>query len=67
MISSPDRQQAVALIKEAHQAGARLQPACQALAIDVRTYQRWSRGGAIKTDGRPAQPGGTGRGAGDLP
>lgn len=54
MISSPDRQQAVALIKEARQGGARLQPACQALAIDGRTYQRWIRDGTLKTDGRPA-------------
>lgn len=53
MISSPDRQHAVALIDEARQGGARLQPACRELGIDVRTYQRWTWGGAIKPDGRP--------------
>jgi len=41
MISTPDRQHTVLLIQEAHQQGARLQPACEALGIDVRTYQRW--------------------------
>jgi putative transposase len=53
MISLPDRQQAVELIDEARQAGARLKPACQELGIDVRTYQRWTQAGQLKTDGRP--------------
>lgn len=53
MISLPDRQQAVALIQEARRPGARLQPACTELGIDVSTYQRWTRGEAIKPDGRP--------------
>ena len=52
MISLPDRQQAVELVGEAHQAGARLKPACRELGIDVSTYQRWTRGAAIKPDGR---------------
>jgi putative transposase len=52
MISTPDRQQALELIDEAHQTGARLKPACQELGIDVRTYQRWSQGGGVKADGR---------------
>ena len=54
MISPPDRQHAVALIDAARQAGARLQPACRELGMDVRTYQRWTRGGGLKTDARPA-------------
>ena len=53
MISPPDRQHAVALIDQARQAGARLQPACRELGMDVRTYQRWTRGGGLKTDARP--------------
>lgn len=53
MISSPDRQQAVELIDEARQRGARLKPACQELGIDVGTYQRWTQGNGIKVDGRP--------------
>ena len=53
MISAPDRQQAVELIDEARQNGARLKPACQELGIDVGTYQRWTRDGGIKADARP--------------
>lgn len=53
MISAPDRQQAVKLIDEARQNGARLKPACQELGIDVGTSQRWTRDGGVKTDGRP--------------
>lgn len=53
MISTPDRHQAVELIDEARASGARLKPACQELGIDVRTYQRWTRGSGIRADGRP--------------
>lgn len=53
MISPPDRHQAVALINEARVSGARLKSACQKLGIDVRTYQRWTRGGGVKADARP--------------
>jgi transposase InsO family protein len=53
MISTPDRHQAVELIDEARASGARLKPTCQELGIDVRTYQRWTRGGGIKADARP--------------
>ncbi len=53
MSSTPDRQQAVELIDEARQAGARLEPACQELGIDARTDQRWTRGDGIKADARP--------------
>ena len=53
MISTPDRQQAVELIAEAHQSGARLKQACQALQISVRTYQRWIQDGDVKADARP--------------
>ena len=53
MISTPDRQQAVTLIEAAMQAGAGKARACKVLGIDVRSYQRWTRGGKLKTDGRP--------------
>jgi hypothetical protein len=53
MISPPDRPQGVALIDEARASGARWKPAGQQLGIDVRTYQRWTRGGEIKADARP--------------
>jgi transposase InsO family protein len=53
MISSPDRQHAVELIREAHQNGARLKAACAELGVDVRTYQRWTQDGKVKTDARP--------------
>jgi transposase InsO family protein len=54
MISAPDRQQAVALLEEAHRAGARWSRACAEIGIDVRTYQRWTAGETVQVDGRPA-------------
>lgn len=53
MISVADRQHAVALIRQACQAGARLQPACRALGMTVRTYQRWTQDGSVRADQRP--------------
>lgn len=53
MISAPDRHQAVMLIQEALQAGARCAPACAVLGLSVRTYQRWVREGEVRGDGRP--------------
>ena len=53
MISAPDRAKAVELIDEARTAGARLKPACDELNISIRTYQRWTKEGAIKEDQRP--------------
>jgi putative transposase len=53
MIRPTDRQQAVVLITEAHQAGARLALACTELGLDLRTYQRWTRAAVLKGDGRP--------------
>ena len=54
MISTPDRRRAVSLIDEARAAGARLKPSCGVLGITARTYQRWTQGGAVRADGRPA-------------
>ena len=52
MISEPKRRQALTLIEQAHQAGAALAPACKAMGISVRTFQRWSRPNASLCDGR---------------
>ena len=41
MISTPDRQNAIALIDQAKAAGARRTPACAELGIDARTCRRW--------------------------
>ena len=53
MTSLPDRQNAVALIKEAQSNGARLVKACALLNLSVRTYQRWISGSAVNADQRP--------------
>lgn len=53
MISAADRHQARELVAEARRAGARLGPACEQLGLSVRTYRRWTQGGALKADGRP--------------
>jgi len=53
MISHADRRHAVELIDEAVTAGARQRKACEILEISVRTYQRWTRGAAVLSDGRP--------------
>ena len=53
MISNSDRIQAVKLINEARQNGARLKPACKEIGICARTYQRWTKDSEIKKDQRP--------------
>lgn len=53
MISAPNRQLAVELINEARDSGARLKPACDVLNISDRTYQRWTKEGAVTMDQRP--------------
>ncbi len=54
MIGLEDRRQMAALIQEAHGNGARLQQACEAVGITVRTLQRWQDDeGLIKPDARP--------------
>ena len=56
MTSPSDRQQAIALIDEARQAGARLAPACKELGITDRTYQRWKGEHGVNEDARPSAP-----------
>ncbi len=53
MISTPDRQTAVALINDAITAGARRAKACAELEISDRTLRRWTKGGQIHADQRP--------------
>jgi putative transposase len=53
MINPSDRAQAVELIQEANQNGARLALACKELKISVRTYERWVSEGGIKEGQRP--------------
>ena len=53
MISASDRQRAIELMTEAHQAGARRHRVCQELGLTLRTVQRWTRQGTLHTDARP--------------
>ena len=54
MIGLEDRQTMARDIDEAHQAGARLQLACDIVGIDARTLQRWKAAeGLVRGDGRP--------------
>lgn len=53
MISTPDRERAVRLIKETTAAGARTFKVCDEIGLSMRTYQRWTREGKVKADGRP--------------
>jgi transposase-like protein len=48
-----NRRQAVELIQDAVQSGARRAQACAALGLSLRTYQRWVQEGGVKADGRP--------------
>lgn len=47
MIAPTDRQRAVKLIEEAVVAGARKEPACEVIGINLRTLQRWQHAGDI--------------------
>ena len=50
MIAAPDRQEAMMLIEQAVQAGARQALACRELGVSARTLQRWQH---QAVDGRP--------------
>lgn len=56
MISAPDRRKTVMLIDAARKSGARLLPACEVTGINVKTYQRWTQGGTVRSDQRPLAP-----------
>jgi transposase InsO family protein len=53
MTALPERQQLVAMVKEAQCAGARLMVACSEAGLSVRTYERWLMAGEVGEDGRP--------------
>lgn len=54
MISTQDRRDAVTLINEAVNSGARMFRACAELEFCPRTYRRWTiLAGTVKPDGRP--------------
>jgi putative transposase len=53
MTALPQRQELVELVGEAQRSGARLATACSEAGVSMRTYERWSRGGAVRADGRP--------------
>jgi putative transposase len=56
MISTPDRQNAIALIDQAAAAGARRAQACAELGLDERTYRRWRARNGTPEDRRPTAP-----------
>ena len=44
-MTAQDKAEAIILIEEACDAGCRLKPACDLLALDIRTFQRWKKDG----------------------
>jgi transposase InsO family protein len=56
MISTPDRETAIALIDEAVTAGARRAKACAELEVSDRTLRRWTKDGQVHADQRPLVP-----------
>jgi transposase InsO family protein len=54
MIGLEDRRSLAQDIQAAHEAGARLERACEVAGIDLRTLQRWKAGAGLQRgDGRP--------------
>lgn len=53
MTALPQREEMVADIEQARQAGARLKTACMELGLSARTFERWQREGVVRADGRP--------------
>ena len=56
MTPAPERQQLVAWIQEATQAGARKAQACAEAGLTLRTLQRWTAGDAVPVDARTTTP-----------
>ncbi|WP_374729924.1 IS3 family transposase [Caballeronia temeraria] len=53
VLTNSDRLLCISLIREATEAGCRLEKACNELGVSVRTFQRWVRDGdAVCADGR---------------
>jgi len=53
MTTPEERQQVMALVREATAAGARQEKACAVLRLSVRTLQRWQNGETVRIDQRP--------------
>lgn len=53
MTALPQREEMVADIEQARQAGARLKTACMELGLSSRTFERWQQEGIVRADGRP--------------
>ncbi len=47
-----ERAKLVALIREVHHSGARLDKACEVALLSKRTYRRWHRAGTVQADRR---------------
>ena len=52
LVSLPDRQHTVSLIKQAVKDGARQSKACEAIGLSERTIQRWMNGDEVMPDNR---------------
>ena len=53
MTALPQREEMIADIEQARQAGARLKTACMELGLSARTFERWQQAGVVRADGRP--------------
>ena len=54
MIRLEDRQVIAQAVEQAHEAGARLRPACELVGVGLRTLQRWKASdGLVRGDRRP--------------
>ncbi len=54
LVTGQERLEAIRLIEEARDNGARLEPACEVLNLSPRTYQRWVKEGPNTEGKRPA-------------
>lgn len=41
------------MLREAYESGSSLKRACEEIDVSLRTYKRWTRGGAVQADKRP--------------
>jgi transposase InsO family protein len=48
LITEQDKAEAIILIQEACDAGSRLEPACEIVELNIRTWQRWKKDDSLK-------------------
>jgi len=53
MTDTSDRREIIGLVEHAMASGATQAKACEALCLNARTYQRWTRHGGVESDRRP--------------